>query len=451
VGRFRRCGLRGLLPSPSGRSTCFTAEMGLAVDWSAEPIVASAEADEGSGVWLAGAAGVLTVGLLGQQVLDRQRRRRESEEESGRSERAKPLAPDDGRAIDDVFSQFDWEDGLVAEAGADSASEEGDSASANEVSSSAQDDSMRPAGAAQQMSTNRPARRGLLSRLGALWLVLCLLVSGGMALRGLVCGAKVGEAYPRPAQASVVAASDRATGLQADGFRLKGIAEFQPGDTVLSWDPETGRVQKRRVVRTVRRVSDHLRVLTFADRGGQRQTIETTNEHPFFVVDRGEYIEAQDLQVGQKVRGPTGELLWLVSTAYQAHPEGVRVYKLEVEGNHNYFVAPLGSRAPPVLAHNNNQCFAGRELSHLKYTRGAGEHLTEVVKHGRFKGELSRPYMRSILTVREIMSAGEPVVEASGALRWNVPGAFRGSRGMWELVIDPTTETILHFVFKSTP
>ena len=37
----------------------------------------------------------------------------------------------------------------------------------------------------------------------------------------------------------------------------------------------------------------------------------------------------------------------------------------------------------------------------------------------------------------------------AGALKWEVAGSFNGSSGTWELVLDPTTNTVLHFLFTS--
>jgi hypothetical protein len=59
--------------------------------------------------------------------------------------------------------------------------------------------------------------------------------------------------------------------------------------------------------------------------------------------------------------------------------------------------------------------------------------------------------MGSPLTVREIMAGGQPVPDPGGfpgALRWDVPGKFRGAEGTWELVLDPATKTILHYNFR---
>jgi RHS repeat-associated protein len=85
----------------------------------------------------------------------------------------------------------------------------------------------------------------------------------------------------------------------------------------------------------------------------------------------------------------------------------------------------------------------------------------EAVKVGEYTltrtvaGKLAeRPYLNSPLTLREIMAAGRPIPDpggVAGALRWDVPGAFRGSAGTWELVVNPQTNTVLHWLFKSTP
>jgi hypothetical protein len=69
-----------------------------------------------------------------------------------------------------------------------------------------------------------------------------------------------------------------------------------------------------------------------------------------------------------------------------------------------------------------------------------------------------RPYINSTHTIREIIESGVPRPDPGGvpgALRWDAPGTFwqQGmrvpSRGVYELVIDPSTNRILHFQFKS--
>lgn len=83
------------------------------------------------------------------------------------------------------------------------------------------------------------------------------------------------------------------------------------------------------------------------------------------------------------------------------------------------------------------------------FTKSAGKHLTEVVNRGQYAGQLSRPYMNSSLTFREIMSTGKGIQDATfkGGMNWRIPGTFRGSQGTWELGINHKTNVIYHFNF----
>ncbi|QVL57759.1 MAG: hypothetical protein KFB93_01400 [Simkaniaceae bacterium] len=93
----------------------------------------------------------------------------------------------------------------------------------------------------------------------------------------------------------------------------------------------------------------------------------------------------------------------------------------------------------------------GRRIGNFRYTEGSFKHFYEVSKRGVNKGQLERPYMRSLHTIRQIMIAKKPIPDpqAFGAIRWDVPGTFNGSNGMWELVFHPETNSIYHFQFKS--
>ena len=84
----------------------------------------------------------------------------------------------------------------------------------------------------------------------------------------------------------------------------------------------------------------------------------------------------------------------------------------------------------------------------LRLTNTVANHATDVVRRGPFAGELARPFLNSNLTAREIMATGKGVPDprgVAGALRWDVPGSFRGSQGTWELVVKDNL--ILHFNF----
>jgi RHS repeat-associated protein len=81
-----------------------------------------------------------------------------------------------------------------------------------------------------------------------------------------------------------------------------------------------------------------------------------------------------------------------------------------------------------------------------------GIDLENLRPTGTVAGEAAtRPYINSPLTIKNIIESGTPAADkfVPGALRWEVPGSFNGSQGVYELVIDPATNRILHFLFRS--
>ena len=66
------------------------------------------------------------------------------------------------------------------------------------------------------------------------------------------------------------------------------------------------------------------------------------------------------------------------------------------------------------------------------------------------KNIASRPYINSTITIQNILKAGTPVADATlkSGLKWVVNGSFNGSKGVFELVIDVSTNTIVHFLFR---
>jgi hypothetical protein len=90
----------------------------------------------------------------------------------------------------------------------------------------------------------------------------------------------------------------------------------------------------------------------------------------------------------------------------------------------------------------------------LTNTQTLQAHIEDVIRHGPNKGQLSRPYIDTSGTntlFDEIMQASKPTKDAvlANGLRWDTPGAFRGSDGIWELVVDLDTNKIVHFNFQS--
>jgi exosome complex RNA-binding protein Csl4 len=169
-----------------------------------------------------------------------------------------------------------------------------------------------------------------------------------------------------------------------DGYVTKNIEDIKVGDEVFAYDVTTGKVSKCKVTDTFERTSDHLRYLTVSDSKGT-QTFETTDSHPFWVVtdkpdlsraardvvedngvilrheniavtEKGYYVEAKDLKVGDIFIGASGELSTLITTSRKDILNGIKVYNFTVENNHNYFVIAnyeaYQNGANVVLVHN---------------------------------------------------------------------------------------------------
>jgi RHS repeat-associated protein len=85
----------------------------------------------------------------------------------------------------------------------------------------------------------------------------------------------------------------------------------------------------------------------------------------------------------------------------------------------------------------------------FRLTETMANHLADIVKRGQHSGELARPFLKNFqLLTREIMAAGKGVPDpggVAGALRYDVPGVFRGTKGTWELVVKD--DLILHLNF----
>jgi len=205
-----------------------------------------------------------------------------------------------------------------------------------------------------------------LRRLGVAWLV-CWSLLGANLIWGAVT---------RDARLATLAFPQWRDSLNADlpisearssHGRTKNIEEIVIGDIVLAADEETGELAPKRVVEVFRRTTDHLRIIRLRGANGlTKQELQTTDEHPFFVNDRG-WIAAKDLQPNDHLLQSDGDWSSVISTANEPHPESVTVFNFEVEDLHTYFVA-ADRKGLPVLAHNTCKTTKVRH-----YTDGAGK------------------------------------------------------------------------------
>lgn len=139
--------------------------------------------------------------------------------------------------------------------------------------------------------------------------------------------------------------------LLCDGT-TEDIEAIEIGDRVWSRDEETGEFGCRTVVGT--KVTPDSRVLDLeVERAeGSTETFGVTDEHPFWVRDRG-WVAAGDLEPGDEVFTSRGGWVRVSGASWRA--ERQTVYNFEVKGFHTYFVG-----LEKVWVHND--CWLGKNV-----------------------------------------------------------------------------------------
>ncbi len=161
--------------------------------------------------------------------------------------------------------------------------------------------------------------------------------------------------------------------LMADGTR-KPIKDVKLGDWLMATDPVTGETGPRKVIDLIRHGGLHTMV---AVRLSDGTTIDATDRHPFWVENRGSWVDAIDLQPGDVVVTADGDRLTVESLGISE--QDLTAYNLTVDGLHTYFVG-----AEDVLVHN---------AAGPTGLRGASDGLTSVFGGGSVRG-------RSIADIR---------------------------------------------------
>lgn len=83
--------------------------------------------------------------------------------------------------------------------------------------------------------------------------------------------------------------------------------------------------------------------------------------------------------------------------------------------------------------------------------KGAAQITEYTLTNTVAKNLATRPFLNSPLLVEEIMATGPDVTDATfaGGMNWVVQGTMNGSKGIYELGVNPETKVIYHFLFKT--
>jgi hypothetical protein len=116
----------------------------------------------------------------------------------------------------------------------------------------------------------------------------------------------------------------------------KTIVEIKVGDIVLSKSDESGEVSWREVTDTFKDWHEETITFNVVDENGIKETITTTEEHPFYVDGQG-WLPAGEIATGTVVSGPKSENdISIVGIHVNKDPQ--YAYNLTVDTDHTYFV-----------------------------------------------------------------------------------------------------------------
>ena len=224
-----------------------------------------------------------------------------------------------GKAVVTFFQELKWAKAIIS--GAEKAAEAAKAAAAAAAKAAAEKAAAAKAAAeaaAKKVAAEAAARAKALA---------------AKAKAATKRGAGSGDApTPRPGGCHSFVAG---TKVLLKGGSAKPIDKVEPGDTVLTTDPVTGKSETKQVTRTIR--TDHDKVfvdLTVKGKDGKKLT--TTDTHPFWSGSRGRWVDAGDLKVGETLRTAAGTYVQV--GAIKVYRGEQRTHDLTVDGIHAYYV-----------------------------------------------------------------------------------------------------------------
>ncbi len=147
------------------------------------------------------------------------------------------------------------------------------------------------------------------------------------------------------------------TVLTKDGE--KSIEDIQIGDLVLAKDEETGDQDYKEVEWLYERDVDAIYEIQIGN-----ETIETTNEHPFWIIGEG-WVEAKNLVAGDLLETNDGNTIRIDTIEIVQKQE--TVYNFKVQDYHFYYVSDIG-----IWTHNSckktYQTYTKKQKKQGRYT-----------------------------------------------------------------------------------
>jgi len=164
--------------------------------------------------------------------------------------------------------------------------------------------------------------------------------------------------------------------------------------------------------------------LTISSGDNDKESIGTPTNHPFWSVDRKEYVQAGSLNLGERLQTFSGDTKRVIGKLPRPGPEAV--YNFEVHGEHVYYVGSDG-----ILVHNaGDDYFRGEEFLVKKLTvrEGAGRLLRTALKKLELNGDQAH-HLIPIAVLRDLSeesTAFAELLELAARAGFDANGAKNG-------------------------
>ena len=135
---------------------------------------------------------------------------------------------------------------------------------------------------------------------------------------------------------------------------LVPIESIKVGNMIQSFNPGTMEVSEKEVIDTIEKQTSELVHISI-----NNEIIDATTNHPFYVIDRG-FVKAKDLREGDVLCTVNGEYVIVEWVQHEILERPVKVYNLNVDDNHTYFVGENG-----VGVHNVCTNFGAKSPSEI--------------------------------------------------------------------------------------
>jgi ribosomal protein S20 len=183
---------------------------------------------------------------------------------------------------------------------------------------------------------------------------------------------------------------------------LKNIEDIRAGDMVLTRPEAAGsgdtRPVYKRVANTFVTHPDELYYVRYRTPDGTEETLGTTAGHPFYVVGRGQFVDAAELQPGDELALSEGRSAWIMAITREPVRSGqaFTTYNFEVEEHHTYFVGHAG-----VWVHNLGSSVCQRIL--VTYEK----RVERAVKAGMSEAQAAKEsFEKAVRTIERLKNGG---------------------------------------------